>query len=465
MKAKIQNDFILNAIQENFNEEIFLVGGAVRNFLNNETVYDRDLLVLNVNVKEFSQKLAQFFNATFIELDNENEIYRLVLKDKINYLDITKPYNNSIEEDLKHRDLTINSLAINIKTSEIIDTTGGLEDFKQNELRCFDEKSILDDPLRLLRVFRFLAIYGFEIEENTFNYIKNHKKLIHTPAIERINYEIVKLFDGKFAHIALLEMDKTGLLEELFPFINEYKKVPPNTHHHLDLFNHLIETVKQIQNIYENATPEVKTHLEKYDFGANSRLAHLKFAGFLHDIGKFSTWTIEENGRHRFIKHDDVGSKIAKEFLSKNKYSKKQINYLTEMIKFHIYPSGVMCAPEINDKIMMRFVRKMEDNAIDIITLAKADRLSARGEAITEEIVENNINLLTKLQQFYLDKKDSLKLEKLLSGEEIMEILSIPAGKKLGEIIRNLTEAQINGDVLSKAEAINFVKKLKDNKQ
>ena len=304
---------------------------------------------------------------------------------------------------------------------------------------------------------------GFEIEENTFNYIKKHKKLIHIPAIERINYEIIKLFDGKFAHIALLEMDKTGLLEELFPFIVEYKKVPPNTHHHLDLFNHLIETVKQIQNIYEEASPEVKAHLEKYDFGANSRLAHLKFAGFLHDIGKFSTWTIEENGRHRFIKHDDVGSKIAKEFLSKNKYSKKQINYLTEMIKFHIYPSSVMCAPEINDKIMMRFVRKMEDNAIDIITLAKADRLSARGEAITDEIVENNINSLTKLQQFYLEKKDSLKLEKLLSGEEIMEILSIPAGKKLGEIIKNLTEAQINGDVLSKFDAINFVKKLKDN--
>lgn len=462
MKAKIENDFILKAIKENFNEEIFLVGGAVRDFLNNEQSLDRDLLVLNVDVKEFSKKLADFFNATFIELDNDNEIYRLVLKDKTNYLDITKPFNNSIEEDLKHRDLTINSIALNIKTGEIIDTTNGVKDFNNKLLRCFDEQSILDDPLRLLRVFRFQAIYGFEIEETTLNYIKNNKNLIQKPAIERINYEIIKLFGGKHAHIALLEMDKTGLLEELFPFINEYKKVPPNTHHHLDLFNHLIETVKQIQNIYENASPEVKTHLEKYDFGANSRLAHLKFAGFLHDIGKFSTWTIEENGRHRFIKHDDVGAKIAKEILTKSKYSKKQIAYITEMIKYHIYPSSVMCAPEINDKIMMRFVRKMQDNAIDIITLAKADRLSARGEAITEEIVENNISSLNKLQQFYLEKKDTLKLEKLLSGEEIMELLSINAGKKLGEIIKNLNEAQLNGDVLTKNDAICFVKNLKD---
>lgn len=458
---EIKNDFILNAIKENFSEEIYLVGGAVRDFLNGQPSCDRDLLVLNTDVKEFSKHLAEFFNATFIELDNVNEIYRLVLKDKINYIDITKPLNNSVEEDLKHRDLTINSLAVNLKTFELLDVTCGAEDFKNHILRVFDEQSIVEDPLRLLRFFRFQAVYGFKIEQRTQDFIKKYKNLLDIPAVERKNYEILRMFSGKYAHEALLTMDDCGILEDIFPFVKEYKKVPPNTHHHLDLFHHLVETVKQIQIIYENAPEEVKEHLEKSDFGAQSRLAHLKFAGFLHDFGKFSTWTIDEDGRHRFIKHDDVGAKMAKDFLTQAKFSKKQIAYLTGMIKYHIYPSSVMCSPEINDKIMMRFVRKMEDDSIDIITLAKADRLSARGEAVSDEMVAKNISSLTRLQTFYLEKKGTLKLEKLLNGEEIMEILGIKAGPQLGNIIKELHNAQMNGDILTPEAAREFVKKFK----
>lgn len=460
MNTLIEKDFILKAIRENFDEEVYLVGGAVRDFLNGKAVVDRDLLILDKNVKEFSQRLAEFFNATFIELDAENQIYRLVLKDKINYLDITKPLNNSIEEDLKHRDLTINSLAVNLKTYQITDPTGGYDDFKKGILRCFNESAITDDPLRLLRFFRFQAIYGFKLDEQTKEWVKKYKNLLERPAVERKNYEIIRLFSGAFAHEAILTMDECGLLEYLFPFVNDYKKVPPNAHHHLDLFHHLVETVKQIQLIYESSPAEVKEHLEECAFGANSRLAHLKFAGFLHDLGKFSTWTIDEDGRHRFIKHDDVGSKMAKEFLTKAKFSKKQIAYLCEMIKYHIYPSGVASAPDLNEKVMMRFLRKMEDNSIDIITLAKADRLSARGEAITNKIVENNILLLDKLQNFYLAKRDAVVVERLLDGNEIMQILNIKPGPQLGEIIKKLYDAQLNGEVITKEEALDFVNNL-----
>lgn len=461
MNTSIKNDFILNAIRENFDEEVYLVGGAVRDFLSGKTSCDRDLLVLNADVKDFAKLLAEFFNATFIELDKKNEIYRLVLKDKINYLDITKPLKNSVAEDLKHRDLTINSLAVNLKTFEIVDSTGGVKDFHEKILRCYMESAITDDPLRLLRFFRFQAVYGFEVAQETKEWVKKYKTLLEKPAVERKNYEIIKLFSGAYAHEALLTMDECGLLEELFPFVKEYKKVPKNSHHHLDLFHHLVETVRQIHIIYENSKQEVKEHLEKYDFGANSRLAHLKFAGFLHDLGKFSTWTIDEEGRHRFIKHDDVGSKMAKEFLTNSKFSKKQTAYICNMIKYHIYPSGVVSAPELNEKVMMRFIRKMQEDCIDIITMAKADRLSARGEAITEEVVQNNLGLLEKLQEFYLAQKYTVVVKKLLDGNEIMQILEIKAGPQLGNIIQKLYEAQLNGDITSKEQAILFVKKFK----
>ena len=129
------------------------------------------------------------------------------------------------------------------------------------------------------------------------------------------------------------------------------------------------------------------------------------------------------------------------------------------MIKYHIYPSGVLSAPDLNEKVMMRYLRKMENCVIDNIILAKADRLSARGPEITEEIIKNNIEGLDKLMNFYLEKKDTLKpLPKLIDGNEIMEILGISQSPKLGEIITKLKEAQMNGDITTKEEAELFIK-------
>ena len=199
--------------------------------------------------------------------------------------------------------------------------------------------------------------------------------------------------------------------------------------------------------------------MEAVDFGSASRLAHLKLAAFLHDIGKFSTWTIEEGtGRHRFIKHDDIGAKLSVPLLKKMSFSNKQIDYVSSMIRNHIYPSQVMSAPEINDKRMMRFVRKMEENSADVILLAQADRLSAQGEAITKDVVEKNINLLNRLLDFYLNVKDSLEpLPVLLDGNDVMRILNIKPSKQLGEIMNALHEAQMSGDVATKEQAEVFI--------
>ncbi len=459
---KIKSDKILSTITENFDNEIWLVGGSVRDLFMCKETHDRDLVITDEDAREFSLKLAQKLDAVFVPLDEENRIYRLVMRDKINYIDITNPVGQTIEEDLTRRDLTINAVAINIKNGEIVDVTGGIDDIKQGIIRHISDKNFTDDPLRLLRVYRFQAIYGFEIAPETLEAIKKYAKLIKQPAVERINYEILRLFGGKFAHIALDDMDKSGILEEIFPFVKELKKVPPNSHHHLDLYHHCLETVKQIQNIYENSAEKVKEHLEKSDFGGHSRLSHLKMAGFMHDMGKYSTWTIEEGGRHRFIKHDDVGSKMSVKFFKSMHLSNRQIDYISKMIKFHIYPSSVMCAPEISDKIMMRYVRKMDDSSIDCIVLAQADRLSARGPEITDEIVEKNINSLNRLLKFYLDVADSLKpLPKLLNGNDVMKILDIKPSEKLGEIMDSLHEAQLSGEVNTRDEAVEFVKKIK----
>ena len=451
----IKDDFILSQINGGY-----LVGGSVRDFLMGKGFsLDRDIAIKNA--ENFAQKLAKQFDATFIVLDEENKIFRLVLKDKINYLDISEIQGNSIEEDLLRRDFTINAIAYDLKEEKFIDTTGGIKDIETKTLSHIKDENFSDDPLRVLRAFRFQAVTGFEFSEDLKQSIEKFIPLAMNPAKERIMYEIMKLFGGNFASKSLLMMDDYGLLEKIFPNVVEMKKVTPNTHHHLDLFHHVVETVRNIEELYLNGTKEIQEHLDQTDFGGFPRINHLKLAGFLHDLGKFSTWTIEESGRHRFIKHDDVGAKMCQPLLKDLKFSKKQIEYISTMIKNHIYPSNVIVAPDLNEKVMMRYLRKMGADVIDNIILAKADRLSARGPAITEEMVKENLDGLDKLLKFYLEKKETLKpLPKLLDGFEVMQIMNIKQSPLLGKILNELKEAQINGDVVTKEEAIEFVKKV-----
>ncbi len=450
----IKDDFILSEINEGY-----LVGGSVRDFLTGKSFTDRDIAIKGA--KAFAEKLAKQFDGTLVVLDNENHIYRVVIPDKINYLDISEIVGDSIEEDLTRRDFTINSIAYDFKNNKYIDTTGGIDDLKNGILRHYKDSNFEDDPLRILRAFRFLSVTGFKPANVLTKAIKKYKPLLLKPSVERISYELMKFFGGKYCADTLLLMDEYGILEGLCPFVKEMKQVPPNSHHHLDLFHHVVETVKNIEILYNEGNEDIKQHLDRIDFGGFPRINHLKFAGFLHDIGKYSTWTVEEDtGRHRFIKHDDVGSKMCVKYLKDLKFSKKQIEYISCMIKTHIYPSNVIAAPDLSEKVMMRYLRKMEDNVIDNIILAKADRLSARGEDITEDILKTNIDGLNKLLNFYIEKKDTMQpLPKLLDGNEIMKMLDIKPSKKLGEILSALHEEQLNGNINTKKEAENFVKR------
>lgn len=439
VKKEILSDIYLNDLKEVFKYgESYLVGGFIRDLFLGEKSLDRDIVTKGSSF-DLAKKITEKTGGTFIELDSENEIYRVVLPDKSTYFDVSRALDDDFLKDAKRRDFTLNAIFFDLNKEEFFDPTEGIEALNDGILATHDIKNLSDDPLRMLRAFRFMAIYNFKIAEDILNYTKNNFKDIEKCAGERKNVEIMKLFGGEFAYSSLVQMDKTVLLEEIFPFVKEVKKIPKNTHHHLDLFHHLLETMNFIDK--------------------NKPL--LRLAAFMHDIGKPKCHMIEPNGRHRFIGHDEIGSKLVPAVLSPLKFSKKQVEFVTLMVKYHIYPSSLMATQAASQKAKIRFVRRLCPYVEDIIELARADRLAARGELVTEDMVRENLKNLAELLEFYYEIKPRLeRLPKLLDGREIMEILNIKAGPILGKIIDELKEAQIAKTVNNKEEAAGFIKRI-----
>ena len=442
--------------------ELYMVGGCLRdNFLNKET-FDTDFIVKGQNAIELAKNFADKTGRYFLVLDEKYEIARVVDSDKLHYFDFARCENDDIEIDIKRRDLTINAIAMRVFPEEkLFDIVDGQKDLSEKIIRSISEKNLIDDPLRVLRIFRFASLLDFEIEQETLNQAKKHYKLIKNVAPERILAELIKFFEGKNSAKYLSIMKEIGLLYELFEPLKAVSKIPPNSHHHLPLIEHCIETVHQIELGYNDIPEFEKERLNSYQTNGVKYISLLKIGALLHDAGKPLTWTIEENGRHRFINHDSVGAELLKPVLKEMKFSKAQIKYITTLVKNHIYPSQLAREnEEAADKPIFRMFRKLEEITPDILLLAMADRLSAQGPAITKEVTQKNISALKKYMKMYAEYiKTAKPLPKLLDGNETAEILGIEKGKELGEIIKALKNAQMSGDITTKEDAINFIKK------
>ena len=421
------------------NYDAYLVGGYLRDLLSGEISPDRDIAIKCDNLAKLTKKIADELNGSFVELDPVNEIYRVVFGE--DYIDFAKLLNNNLDDDIKRRDFTINAIMYDINNEKFVDITGGKKDFEEKIIRTYKISNLSDDPLRMIRAIRFQAKFGFRIDDEIVNFIKENNSLILNVAPERVHQELIKTFEGKFLINALFSMDETGLLDVIFPFFKDIKKIPSNSHHHLDLFHHLIETTRNIR-------------INKPE---------LKLAAFIHDLAKPDCWTIEpETGRHRFIGHDELGAKKVVPFLKKIKFSNKEIEYISKMVQFHIYPSALMKDENVTERAIIRFIRKIGDDTLDLLELARADRLSARGPAVSDEMIEVNLSNLEKLKEKYFEISPKLKeMPKLVDGNEIMQILNLKPSPKLKEIIDEIKELQLEGKINNKKDAINFLKNYK----
>ncbi len=210
---KLLNRQVWPFTKEDLPKGTVVVGGAIRDALLKRFKKTTDIdLIVPCEALKVSYELSQKTGGTLVVLDQKREIARLVFKDWT--VDIANQEGREIEDDLWRRDFRINAIALTFeKTPRLIDPTGGIQDLRTQKLIAVREQNFLDDSLRLLRAFRFMAEMAFTLEPETETWIKTHRKLLSNSAPERIQVEIHRIVNGPYAANVLPLLHKTKLLE------------------------------------------------------------------------------------------------------------------------------------------------------------------------------------------------------------------------------------------------------------
>jgi len=225
--------------------ESILVGGYIRDLLlgNRNKLLDIDIVVPD-NALDICKKISEKFNCRFVVLDETRNVGRIIFKDFV--IDIASRVGETIFEDLESRDFTINSIGFHLNQRKIIDPQNGLIDLNLMKLNCPNKNNLIEDPLRILRFFRFYSEYNFEFDVSLINFINQNKKLLREVASERIIYELRKIFKSKRSFQALLLISEI----KLFDWLQTYENLSSEYISNLNFQNFTVKEVESFLPIY-----------------------------------------------------------------------------------------------------------------------------------------------------------------------------------------------------------------------
>lgn len=344
------------------------------------------------------------------------------------------------KQDAFRRDFTINALFYDPTKDKIIDYVNGQKDMKEKLIRFIGdpEQRIKEDHLRLLRAVRFKNNFGYQYHPDTYQAVKKYAHLITKISKERIRDELNKMMMGANADQAFEELFELGLLQHIMPEAVKMKGVaqPLIYHKEGDVWDHAKLSLKNLTD--EEADPD--------PLPENISL-NLRWATFLHDIGKPETFSYE-NKRIRFDKHSEVGAVIAKKILHRLKFPKKDIERITWLVAHHM-----MIVPLLKMQKSRQRHWFLHSGFPELLELYRADALG---------IKPTDLTTYEELKKLYRHEIAELKLmpKTLLHGDEIMKILKIKSGKRVGTILETIRERQLEKVLKTKTDAINYVKSL-----
>lgn len=439
-------------------EKLYLVGGFVRDIILNRSRNEMDFLVVGSG-PEFSAELAK-------ELGIDNIIvYKNFGTAHFNYRELDlefvgarkesykknsrnpKVEPGTLEDDINRRDFTINTLAVSLNRDDfgsLIDIFNGLIDIENKKIitPLDPTKTFEDDPLRIMRAFRFASQLNFTIDSAVKGAAGEMAERLKIVSQERITDEFMKILGSPQPSIGLKLMYETGVMQVVFPEIHQMGGVEQrNDYHHKDVFYHTCIVIDNVAEVSENLW--------------------LRFTALVHDIAKPPTKRFVVGIGWTFHGHEELGARMMKKIFERMKLPLQKLYYVEKLVRLHLRPIALV-DENVTDSAIRRLAANAGEDLDDLITLCRADVTSKNPDKVSRYL-ENYDRVMQKVRE--VQDKDKLReFQSPVRGDEIMSVCNIPPSKLVGQIKSAIEEAILEGKIGNNHdEAYDYFLTIKDD--
>jgi tRNA nucleotidyltransferase/poly(A) polymerase len=437
--------------------EIYIVGGYVRDLLIRREKNEIDFLIIGDGIS-FARKIAKILSVKNIVVYKnfgtahfKYHDYNLefVASRKESYLrNSRKPFvePGTLKDDIRRRDFTINALALSLNKNnfgEIIDHFNGLDDISSKLIKTPIDPLLTfdDDPLRILRAFRFASQLGFSVDQSIVAASKKLKDRLSIVSIERITNEFFKILESPKPSVGLTLLFDSKVLEVIFPEISNMAGVEQrNDYHHKDVFYHTCQVVDNISLATENVW--------------------LRFAALVHDIAKPQTKKFIDGIGWTFHGHDEIGARMMKNIFKRMKLPLNKLSYIEKLIRLHLRPIA-LAKEEVTDSAIRRFIVEAGDTLEDLITLCRAD-ITSKNPSKVNQYLDNYNRVMSRVLE--VQEKDKLReFQSPVRGETIMSVCGLKPSPLVGKIKKAIEEAILDGRIgYNYDEAFQYLLQIKE---
>ena len=425
-RINIQAKKIISTLHEN-GFKAFLVGGSVRDFLMGIKSFDFDILT-----NALIDQITTIFKSEKVRIVGQS--FKICLVNKIEICSARDNGGNVVfpDNDLEMRDFTINSMAYDLNSKTIIDLFSGKDDLEKKIVRFTKNpyKRIDEDSLRIVRACRMASLINGSIEPVSKNALIDKSSLVKTEiSPERLRIEILKAMEYKRPSIFFKNLHEIDVLKYIFPCLDQCFSLEGGPFHDETVFEHCMMTGDAI----------------------SSKYPLLRLAGFLHDAGKYDA-AVEKDGKISFAGHEKYTGKIRSD-LKRMRFSNKEINYIISIVNIHMRPLKEDTTPKAVRKIL-RDLHRLNIDLHDFLRIRIADKKANRAKK-PYTFFEIKLRLSKLLKEISPDKNQTFTINDLeISGNDIIKILNIHPGPKIGQILDYLFERVLDEPRLNNKAAL-----------